>query len=97
MKKLLILFLVLAVSVCGFSFSASAWNSDFTELAIDIQYDEEGVTLTVAGVTPAKYGQQLMIVAYSPKMADGLTLELRSAKDPSEVEPLTTPAETKVS
>ncbi len=96
MKKLLILFLVLAVSVCGFSFSVSAWNTDFTELTIDIQYDEEGATLTVSGITPAKYGQQLMVVAYSPKMEDGLTAELRAAKDPSVVEPLTTPEETKV-
>ncbi len=96
MKKLLILFLVLAMSIGSVAFSASAWNSDFTELAIDIQYDAEGATLTVSGVTPAKYGQQLMVVAYNPKMADGLTAELRAAKDPSELEPLATPEETKV-
>ena len=96
MKKLLILILVLAVSISSFGFSALAWNSEFTELEIDIQYDTEGVTLTVSGVTPAKYGQQLMVVAYSPKMAEGLTAELRNAKDPASVEPLTTPDETKV-
>ena len=93
MRKIFITLIMLA-NCC--SFSVFAWNSDFTKLSIDIQYDTEGASFTVEGITPATFGQRLMVVAYKPAITGGLTTELRNAKDPSSLEPLTTPAETKV-
>lgn len=90
----LIFALIVLISCCGFN--AFAWNSDFEELSVDIQYDTEGASFTVEGITPATYGQRIMIVAYRPAMTGGLTAELRNAKNPSSIEPMTTPAETKV-
>lgn len=85
----LIFALIMLINCCGFN--AFAWNSDFKELSIDVQYDTEGASFTVEGITPATYGQRIMVVAYRPAMTGGLTAELRNAKNPSSVEPMTTP------
>ncbi len=93
MKKFFIsILLVLSMLVNCCCFVAFAQDADFSEVSIDIQYNTEGVKLIVNGVTPAKYGQRIMLAVYKPASIEGLS----GAKDPSAIAPLTTPTETKV-
>lgn len=97
MKKILIstlLTLNMLINCC--CFAAFAQDADFDEISIDIEYSEEGVKLMVSGKTPAEYGQHILVAAYEPVMESGLTAELRNSKNPSLLEPLKTPAQTKV-
>lgn len=96
MKRFFItIFLILTMAVsCGAA--ALAQEAEFDEVSIDIQYDVNSARLVVSGVTPAKYNQRIIVAAYKPAMESGLTQELRTAKDPAAIEPLTTSAETPV-
>lgn len=95
-KNLISILLTLCIMLNCSCFAAVAQAADFTEVSIDILYSTEGVSLVVSGVTPAAYGQRIIMAAYEPAMPDGLTAELRNAEDPSAAAPLKTPAETEV-
>lgn len=96
MKRFFItIFLILTMAV-SCDFTVFARKAEFDEVSIDIQYDVNSARLVVSGVTPAKYNQRIIVTAYKPAMESGLTQELRTAKDPAALEPLTTPAETPV-
>lgn len=93
MKRILIsILLTLSILVNCCCFTAFAKDADFNEVSIDIQYNPGDVRLLVKGITPATYGQRIIVAVYSPETTEGLI----GAKDPSSIAPLMTPAETKV-
>lgn len=97
MKKIFIsTFLALSMLMNICCFIAFAQDADFDEISVLIEYDEEGVVLSVSGKTPAAYEQRILMTVYKPAMADGLTAQLRDSDNPASLEPLKTPSETPV-